>query len=400
MIWSILQRMIFGELFKIFALALLALTGLVLLAGIVAEASQRGMGPAQVLAAIPLIIPSTLPYTIPATTLFATNLVYGRLAHDNEILAIKAAGVNILKVVWPAAILGVITCVATMALYYQLIPWTQYTLRAEFLKDVEEFLYNMLRQERCLNHPRLTYAIWVRQVDGRRLIDATFKRRDAKGNYDLIVRAREAELRYQPNGQKILVQMRHGEAYSIHDGSRFYFENKEWEAKLPDGFPFGYEKMRKSREMDWDQLHERRDEVTAEIDGLDGKIADAIALMAMKRVPDDLPLHLANLKNQKQHFQREMQSLDVELQMRPAIAVGCVCFVLVGCPVGIWFSKSDYLSAFITCFLPIVFLYYPLLLCGINLTRNGRFHPALTIWACDIIMGLIAALLLSRLLKN
>ncbi len=400
MIWSILHRMILGELFKIFALALIALTGLVLLAGIVAEASQRGLSPAQVLAAIPLIIPSTLPYTIPATTLFATNLVYGRLAHDNEILAIKAAGVNILRVVLPAAILGIVTGTTTMVLYYQLIPWTQYTLRAEFLKDVEEFLYNMLRQDRSINHPRLTYAIWVKQVDGRRLIDATFKRRDAKGNYDLIVRSREAELRYLPRKQSVLVQMRNGEAYSVHDGNRVQFENQTWEAKLPDGFPFGYEKMRKSREMDWDQLLEREDEVNGEISGLDAKIAEAVARMAMQRPPDDLPAHLLNLQNQKQHFQRELQSVEVELQMRPAIAVGCVCFVLVGCPVGIWFSKSDYLSAFITCFLPIVFLYYPLLLCGINLTRNGRLHPSITIWACDIIMGVIAVLLLGKLLKN
>jgi lipopolysaccharide export system permease protein len=399
-IWSILHRMILGELFKVFALALIALTGLVLLAGIVAEASQRGLGPAQVLAAIPLIIPSTLPYTIPATTLFATNLVYGRLAHDNEILAIKAAGVNILKVVVPAAILGIITGTVTMGLYYQLIPWTQYTLRAEFLKDVEEFLYNMLRQERFINHPRLAYAIWVKQVDGRRLIDATFKRRDAKGGYDLVVRAREAELRYQPSNKMLLVLMRNGEAYSVNEGNRAHFDNQQWEVKLPEGFPFGYEKMRKSREMDWDQLQERREEVTGELESVDVKIAEAVALMTMQRPPDDIKLHLQHLKNQKEHFQREMQSLDVEQQMRPAIAVGCLCFVLVGCPVGIWFSKSDYLSAFITCFLPIVFLYYPLLLCGINLTRNGRLHPGLTIWACDIIMGVIAVLLLGKLLKN
>src|SRR5262249_966127 len=130
------------------------------------------------------------------------------------------------------------------------------------------------------------------------------------------------------------------------------------------------------------------------------KISEAIAKQALQRPPDNLELHIKNLRNQKEHFQREMQSLEVELQMRPAIAVGCLCFVLVGCPVGIWFSKSDYLSAFITCFLPIVFLYYPLLLCGINLTRNGRLHPALTIWACDIIMGVIALFLLGKLLKN
>ena len=79
----------------VFLLSLLGITGILLMAGIVAEASRHGLGPLQILAIIPLIVPSTLPYTIPATTLFATCVVYGRLAHDNEILAIKAAGVSL-----------------------------------------------------------------------------------------------------------------------------------------------------------------------------------------------------------------------------------------------------------------------------------------------------------------
>ncbi len=400
MFWSILHRTILWELFKIFFLALIALTGMVLLAGIVAEASQRGLQPGQVLAAIPLIIPSTLPYTIPATTLFATNLVYGRLAHDNEITAIKAAGINILHVVVPAVILGVVTSAVTMGLYYHLIPHTQYAMRSQFLKDVEDFLYGMLKHERSINHARLSYAIWVKSVEGKRLIKPIFKRRDSKGNYDLIAVANEAELRVDSRNQQVLVHMRYGVYQSMRNGDNAYFDDHVWEVPLPPAYPFGYEKLRKSREMDWEQLLARRGEVQEELDAVAAKIALGIAQMSQQRPPDDLPTHLNHLKNQRMHFVREMQSLNVELQMRPAIAVGCLCFVLVGCPVGIWFSKNDYLSAFITCFLPIVFIYYPLLLCGINITRNGRFHPALTVWICDLVIGIIALVLLRKLVKN
>src|SRR5207248_1755832 len=97
--WSILHRMIFWELARVFILALVALTGMLVMGGVVAEATQRGLGPIQLLQAIPLLIPSTLPYTLPATTLFATCVVYGRLAHDNEILALKAAGVHLWHVI-------------------------------------------------------------------------------------------------------------------------------------------------------------------------------------------------------------------------------------------------------------------------------------------------------------
>src|SRR6266516_2611839 len=113
MFGSILNRMIFGELVRVFVLALVALTGLFLLGGLVSEATHRGLAPSQILMVIPLLVPSTLPFTIPATTLFATCVVYGRLAGDNEVLAVKAAGVHLGRIIAPSVILGLITCVGT-----------------------------------------------------------------------------------------------------------------------------------------------------------------------------------------------------------------------------------------------------------------------------------------------
>jgi lipopolysaccharide export system permease protein len=122
MFGTILNRMIFAELVRVFLLALVTLTGLFLLAGLVAEATQRGIAPSQLLVIIPLLIPNTLPYTIPATTLFATCVVYGRLAHDNEVTAVRAAGVHLGRLVAPGVVLGGLTAGGTMALYANFIP--------------------------------------------------------------------------------------------------------------------------------------------------------------------------------------------------------------------------------------------------------------------------------------
>src|SRR3984893_7870411 len=130
MFGSLLHRMILWELTKVFVMSLIGITGILLLAGIVAEASQQGLGPAQILAAIPLLIPSTLPYTIPATTLFAACLVYGRMSSDHEVLAIKAAGGNLLAILAPGMILGLAMSLATAGLYYRIIPYTHHLLRA------------------------------------------------------------------------------------------------------------------------------------------------------------------------------------------------------------------------------------------------------------------------------
>src|SRR5438132_906980 len=121
---STLNRMIFIELVKVFLLALGSLTGLFLLAGIIQQAIQLGLSPSQIIAAIPLFVPSTLPYTIPATTLFASCVVYGRLAHDNEVVAIKGAGVHLLAILQPALLLGLLTTAITGGLYHSVIPRT------------------------------------------------------------------------------------------------------------------------------------------------------------------------------------------------------------------------------------------------------------------------------------
>ncbi len=82
------------------------------------------------------------------------------------------------------------------------------------------------------------------------------------------------------------------------------------------------------------------------------------------------------------------------------MAFGCFFFVLIGCPVGIWFSRSDYLSAFITCFIPIVLVYYPIQLCSTNLAKDGRIPPEIALWVADGLLGIAALFLFRKLLRN
>jgi len=133
---------------------------------------------------------------------------------------------------------------------------------------------------------------------------------------------------------------------------------------------------------------------------LQDRLDEAEALLPTKGQDEELLKHLTSLRNKLKAVRGLRLQLRAELQMRPALALGCLFFVLVGCPVGIWFSRSDYLSSFITCFLPIVFLYYPLLLCGTGMAKDGKFDPALTVWAADVVMAVIGLYLFRKLLKN
>ena len=61
-----------------------------LLIGLAQRALLEGMGPVPVLRLIPFVLPDALRFAIPGTILFAACSLYGRMAADNEILAIKA----------------------------------------------------------------------------------------------------------------------------------------------------------------------------------------------------------------------------------------------------------------------------------------------------------------------
>ncbi len=75
------------------------------------------------------------------------------------------------------------------------------------------------------------------------------------------------------------------------------------------------------------------------------------------------------------YWQGRVNQFETEKQQRTSMAFGSLLFVILGAPVGILFAKRDFLSAFMSCFVPIITLYYPLILFGINLGKEGTLDP-------------------------
>lgn len=398
MFGTTIQRMIFAELLRVFFIALFTLTGLFLIAGVLAEASQRGLSPTQVVMVIPLLVPNTLPYTVPATCLFATCVVYGRLAHDNEITAIKASGVHLGRLMGPAVLLGLLMSAGTLALYYQFIPATHHMLRTQILGDVEELLYGLLKKQGCLKHPKMPYAMWVRQVQGRRLIDALIKKREMKnGGYECVAWAREARIHFDPVTSKVRVDMSYVSTYGENDMFSGNMIDPSQEIDLPTGI-FGGDYIRRPSDLSWTELIDQRSQCAEALDKARDNFNHPERLDAWPA--SERARGLETFQNELIIREREFNGILSELHFRPAVAVGCLCFVLIGAPVGIWFSRADYLSSFVSCFLPTVFVYYPLLLAGSNMAKDGRISPALGMWVANGIVGVLAFLILSRLTRR
>src|ERR1051326_1735356 len=375
--------MILWDLLRVFAVTLLSLTGLFLLGGLVAEGSHRGLAPAQILSIIPLMIPSMLPYTIPASTLFATCNVYGRLAKDNEITALRAAGVNLLHILLPSLLLGVAGSAATLGLYYHIIPRSFQMVREHLLGDTNEILYTVLKRNGCIRDAKLPYVLFVREVRGERLMDAIFKRKPQLNadHYETVVRAREATLRVEKvidahtgkEVNEVVVVMSNGvacnDAKKGSSSGTGIIRDQVFRERLPAEV-FGDKESPRACDVTWPDLLVRTAALRERERLRDEEIERMETQFDQLNQQDKDVLRLK--KGGQKYTLRELRSFEAEIQLRPALALGCFCFVLIGGPIGIWTSRADFLSSFVIGFLPTIALYYPVVMCATKLAKDGR----------------------------
>ena len=401
--------MIFWELLKVFIVSLIGALALILIAGVIKETTQRGLSPAQLMRVLPLLIPTLLPYTIPATTLFASALVYGRLANDNEAVAIKAAGVDLLIVIRPAIALGLLAMLLTGFLYYSAIPRSQQMIQAEALRVPEEVLYNILRSERQLNQPSFPYVIFVKDVQDNRLIDVIVKkksevRKDAYGvrfDYDFVAWGREAKLIVDMEKYTLRIESDHW-VMASKDTRSIIRDGQPPEVDLPDMFSTSKIKA-KAISLEWTEiggrmaeLEQERDETVARRDAMRAEIK-----------PDASAIDIANIQREEEIFkaqinatEKEVRNVEFEYYNRPALAFQCFCFALIGCPVGLWANRADYLSTFILCFLPTVIIYYPLMFAGGILAKDGKVPMLPGVWFANIAITIAIIVLTRWLIKR
>jgi len=406
-----LNRLIFWELVKVFLLSLGTVTGLVVTAVLIQQAMLMGLSLWQALGAIHLFVPNTLPYTIPATTLFASCVVYGRLSHDNEVVAIKAAGVHLITILKPALVLGLITTAFTVSLYHTVIPRSQQLLYRQLLGNPEELIYNMLRRDRAVRHPKSEYVLFVRDVQGKELIDVVVKKRakvkgtkegqEAFFGYEFEVRAPKARLRVDQAEGKLYVDMDRWVVYNP-GASGATRGTGPFPMDLPDGLNGKDGKIRVST-LTWDELPVKAAEIRAEMADWEQKREANRAAADAHPNPDLRTLALnedRHFKFQLDNLRRTLRNIEAETFLRPALACGCLLFALVGCPVGIWANRADYLSTFVICFIPTLLIYYPLVIGGGSLGRDGKIPLALGCWLANIVLAVIGVILNARLLRR
>jgi len=141
-----LQRYIFRELFKIFALATIGLTLILSLGGILQPVQEYGVGPRQVVHILVYFMPITLTFVLPMAALFASTLTYGRFASDNELDACRASGISLLTLVYPGLVLAILVAIANLLLSFHVMPYFVHLAEKSLKADAKQILFRNIQR--------------------------------------------------------------------------------------------------------------------------------------------------------------------------------------------------------------------------------------------------------------
>jgi lipopolysaccharide export system permease protein len=392
---------VIGEVTRSFVLALLTMTSIFVLFMVAAQARDIGLSPEDIVHLVPYVIPSTLPYTVPVSLLFAATVVYGRLAGDNEIIAVKSAGVSVWKVLSPTLVLAAALSLWLLYVSGGWIPRCTHSAKLVLFKDIEDMFYKLLAKDREFNHPKWPFLIKVRDVHGSKMIDATFKHKvKGSGEYDAVIQARRAELHFDLKAKVVRVFLEHSEVqHFARDADVVLINNDTLEIPIPPDSQFNMEKKIQEFSNHDITVELAKNRHLIETVRKRETIKDGFAF-ASGRVASINWGDVNSAYRDHAEWIRKCNEFETESQLRVSMACGSLLFVFLGAPVGILFARRDFLSAFMTCFLPIIGFYYPLMLLGTNLSKEGLFPPYYSLWVGNGLLAVLAGFVLPSVMKH
>ena len=208
----ILRNYILKECVIPFAIALGVLTFVFLLGYLPQLANKvvnKGIPLEAVLLAFLYNVPVLLGYTLPIAALAAVILTFGRLSSDNEIIAIRASGIPLQRLLMPLIAIGLVFSLSLLILNDRVIP-NAYQAQRELLQDTGARNPAALLEAGTFIDEFAGHVIFIYRIERNRLFNIRIYEPQADGKPTRTVIAQEGEFTAVPGEQRVLLKLING----------------------------------------------------------------------------------------------------------------------------------------------------------------------------------------------
>ncbi len=350
----ILFRYILKEQVKVFFLAALGMTLVMNFGALVVYLQQYPLPLGSLLRILPYHAPILFPWIFPLSLLMATTLTYGRLASDNEILAIQMAGMHLIRPVLPALALGVVLTGLLFAVNDRVLPWCRLKEYQVYVAESERILIRVFQTTDELKGGN--YTLRWESCRGRTVYHITVRQREKK---ELVSEYTAREATFSTDGAAITLKLKDITGTHFRDGLEIRWDTHTQTVPLRGVF---------TREPGYKAL----------------TIAELLRELKEKYGPQAAP---PKDEPEAEARRRRVRNIWIRIHRRFSLAASALAFTLVGVSLGILARQAHMLSAFFLGCLPVMLLYYPVFLLGHSMAAQDAISPAAACWTPAGILG-------------
>jgi LPS export ABC transporter permease LptF len=324
---------------------------------------NKGVDLVSVMKLFLLLTPYMVTYALPISILVAVLMSLGRLSSDNEIIAIRASGINLFKLILPLLILGLILSLALALFNDKAASYAHFEYRKTLI-DIGVKNPTAAFEEGVFINSFQKYVLFIYKVD-------------QKHNRLLNVRI------YEPQGEDKptrTIVARSGEFITVPEKNTVKLKLMDGTSDEPDpNNPTNFYKLNfKTYFMNLNLADARKGD----------KIEKKYKEMTIQELSTEI------IKLRKESI--DPAPLITEIHEKLTLAFSCLIFILMGAPLAIITRRREK-SINLGIAILIIVAYYPLLIGCESLGMEGVINPALALWIPNIIFGTLGSILTVRL---
>ncbi len=359
----LLHRYILKELIGPFCMALSLITFLLLmnrLLTLVDLVLKHGVPFFTVMKLIVYVLPATFAITVPMSLLVAVLIALGRLASDLELVALRAGGLSLARLLAPLLVLGLVLSLGMLAFNEYVLPGANLSYKVLFY-DIVSTRSNVALQEKA----------YVKDFEGLIIyVGSNAAKTCILHDWTNLTPAQGQEPRQG-------IRSSWGRVISEAEGFKVYLDLHNGTVQFLNG-PKG---------ADLTQVLFEQSRVDLDIGGALNQ------LQGNDRQPQEMSLReIAAVAGKMPAADTRRWHWWTEFHKKIAIPFACLAFVLAGFPLGTLTRKGGRLLGF-SFAIGLIFIYYLLLSLGQTYGDDGRLLPVLAMWLPNLGMFTLAGAL-------